>query len=305
MDIQRSDKIRRRMDGRGTVTSIAPVTARAAVTASAPVINGTVEPVCEPMMKSPFWIVCFATVMFASICSNGQRSLRAEEPVFSGPQVGEKLSEFDVDWFGDRTGNNVSEEDKTPTKPRDRTVQLGDGPSVIIFVHELTRPGFGLARTLGNFCATRRDRRLQTIIVFLTEDSTKTLAWMSSVKKHFVDGVAYCVSTDGIEGPGSYGLNRKVTMTVLIGDDGRVSDNFALVQPSIQADGPGILAAIAGVTGGGEVPSVAEIDPRNRSREPMRPNQRANQRPNRQQGTAASGKGDSNVPAVDRMKEAE
>ena len=45
------------------------------------------------------------------------------------------------------------------------------------------------------------------------------------------------VSVDGLEGPGSYGLNRNVTLTVLVGKAGRVRANFALVQPS-DADGP-------------------------------------------------------------------
>jgi hypothetical protein len=58
------------------------------------------------------------------------------------------------------------------------------------------------------------------------------------------------ISPDGAEGPGAYGLNRNVALTVLVGKDSRVTHNFALVQPSLQADLPEILAAIVEVAGG-------------------------------------------------------
>src|SRR5262249_22224448 len=58
------------------------------------------------------------------------------------------------------------------------------------------------------------------------------------------------ISLDGREGPGSYGLNRNVTLTILVGKNDKVTANFALVQPSIQADLPKILEAVAKVAGG-------------------------------------------------------
>ena len=56
--------------------------------------------------------------------------------------------------------------------------------------------------------------------------------------------------TEGKEGPGSYGLNRNVTLTILVGKEGKVTANFALVQPSTQADLPKILEEVAKVAGG-------------------------------------------------------
>ena len=66
------------------------------------------------------------------------------------------------------------------------------------------------------------------------------------------------ISPDGKEGPGAYGLNRNVTLTIIIAKDNKVTGNFALVQPSIQADLPKILKEIAGVVGG-DVPKVEEL----------------------------------------------
>ncbi len=66
------------------------------------------------------------------------------------------------------------------------------------------------------------------------------------------------VSLDGREGPGSYGLNRHVALTILVGKENKVTANFALVQPSLQADLPKVLEAIAQVIGG-PVPKLEEL----------------------------------------------
>jgi hypothetical protein len=63
------------------------------------------------------------------------------------------------------------------------------------------------------------------------------------------------ISVDGIEGPGNYGLNRKVTLTVLVVDKGKVVANFAIVQPN-ETDAPKVAAAVAKVLG--KKPPTAE-----------------------------------------------
>ena len=52
------------------------------------------------------------------------------------------------------------------------------------------------------------------------------------------------ISLDGLEGPGRYGLNRNMDMTVLVAKDQQVVDNFAINGPN-NNDAPEILAAIA------------------------------------------------------------
>ena len=49
-------------------------------------------------------------------------------------------------------------------------------------------------------------------------------------------------------------------LTILVGKEGKVTANFALVQPSVQADVPRIVKAIVDVLGGGPVPTLAELD---------------------------------------------
>jgi hypothetical protein len=43
-----------------------------------------------------------------------------------------------------------------------------------------------------------------------------------------------------------------------------VTANYALVQPSVQADGPKILKSLVDITGGGKVPSIAQLSGRRR-----------------------------------------
>jgi hypothetical protein len=82
---------------------------------------------------------------------------------------------------------------------------------------------------------------------------------MNRIPRYFPEGVTIGISPEGQEGPGAYGLNRNVALTVLVGTEDKVTANFALVQPSVQADGPRIIAAIVDVLGGGEVPDVSEF----------------------------------------------
>ncbi len=173
----------------------------------------------------------------------------ADNPEYSGPQAGETLLPFQAKGvFGDLAGKEFD------------LIQRADGkPIALIFVHARTRPAFGLTNRIMEYAASKSKDGLESGVIFLTEDPTSTSQWMRRVKQHLAEGVTHGISTDGIEGPGSYGLNRNVTLTVLIGKEGKVTANFALVQPSLQADGPKILKAIVDVTGGGKVPTIAEL----------------------------------------------
>src|SRR5690606_35601111 len=65
------------------------------------------------------------------------------------------------------------------------------------------------------------------------------------------------ISVDGGEGPGSYGRNRNVNLTILVAHEGAVVANYALIQPSI-TDAPKILADVVTLIGG-EVPSDSAL----------------------------------------------
>lgn len=195
----------------------------------------------------------------------------ADDAVFSGPQVGEKLPSFEATGvFGDLTG-----------KTFDAVKNAGDKPVALIFVHARTRPAFGLTNLVMKYAATRSKAGLTGCVVFLTDDATSTERWMNQVEKHFPKGVTYGISPDGLEGPGALGLNRNVTLTILVGQAGKVVANFALVQPSVQADGPKILKAIAEVSGDEKVPSIEDLSgPRYRGRKARETAPKATERKN-------------------------
>jgi len=170
------------------------------------------------------------------------------EPVFSGPQAGEKLPPLPV--------RDILAE---PAEDLELTARADGKPFVVIFVHQRTRPAFALTNALLRFSLTRRSADLSSAAVFLTADPTDTGNWMKQVRNLFPKDGLITISPDGAEGPGAWGLNREVTLTVVVGNAGRATANFALVQPGLQADGPKIAKAILDVTGGGELPDLTKF----------------------------------------------
>jgi hypothetical protein len=163
--------------------------------------------------------------------------------------VGEKLTPFvGKAMLGDEAG-----------KEFDLVKTAAGGPVAIVFVHEVNRPSVGLAKAIGSYAATRKADGLTAGVVFLTADATATGDWMKLAAHALPSGLPVGISPDGLEGPGAYGLNRKVTMTILVGREGKVTANFALVQPSIQADGPKIGQAIVDCLGKGTPPTAEEL----------------------------------------------
>lgn len=163
---------------------------------------------------------------------------QADDKVFSGPQPGEKITPFKV--LG-HAGVNAGKE-----------VQLlGDSkgePTLLIFVHELTRPGFQLMRPLDLYGSKLVKNGFRTHFIWLTADRTKTEELLTRAKQALSLKSPMSISLDGLEGPGSYGLNRKMTFTILVAKENKVVANFAIVQPN-ETDAPKILEAMAKLVG--------------------------------------------------------
>lgn len=191
-----------------------------------------------------------------------------EEPVFSGPQPGETLPPLKV--------RNVLAEEATDVG----LIEKADGkPVLLVFFHKRTRPAFGLANALMRLAKTREKQGLVSGVVMLTDDPTETGNWMKRIRNLLPKDTLYGISMDGAEGPGAYGLNREVTLTVLVGKEGKVTANFALVQPSLPNDGPKIARAVVDVTGGGKVPDILSLAGNRMRDQKKRPAQRPKQKP--------------------------
>ena len=102
-----------------------------------------------------------ALLIVATIASYG---LGAEDPVFSGPQEGEKLPAFEFRGvYDDQAG-----------QPIDVVSRAAGKPVMLVFVHETTRPGLGLTRVVLDYAARRQKDGLHSAVVFLTDDATAT-----------------------------------------------------------------------------------------------------------------------------------
>lgn len=192
----------------------------------------------------------------------------ADEPLFSGPQVGEKLTPFKVlGVYDPQAGKEVD------------FVAAADGkPLLLIFVHDLTRPSASLTRALCAYMQPRAAEGLHCGVVWLTADRSQTEQYLRRAQRSLNLVSSVGISLDGLEGPGAYGLNRKVGLTILVAKDNQVSANFALVQPAL-TDGPKILAEVAKITGA-KAPTLEEFEklaggraaaPADQLREQLRP----------------------------------
>lgn len=170
------------------------------------------------------------------------------EEVFSGPQPGEEMSALPLRLvLGPKAGTDF-----------DPLATADDKPLLLIFVHDINRQSISMVRVLSGYAATRTDAALQTAVVFLSADLPAAEAQIRRMQHALTADVPTGVSVDGLEGPGTWGLNRGVTLTIVHGRSGKVTGNFALIQPSLQADLPKILKSLVGEIGG-EVPKLETL----------------------------------------------
>ena len=165
--------------------------------------------------------------------------LPAQQVRYSGPQSGEPLSSFTVLAVnGPEAGKEV-----------DFISRWGDDPMLLIFLHQLDRNIAALLRPCEWFAQERAEAGLKSMIVFLHDDKVFGERRMQAVVKAMGIRIPVGVSVDGVEGPGAYGLNKSVAITVLVAKDRKITDNYAIVQAGV-VDAPKILKAVAAHVGG-------------------------------------------------------
>ncbi len=188
------------------------------------------------LWKSLFIVLCCASC------------LHAQDPVFSGPQPGESLVPFQV--------RSLSDSDSG--KQVDYVANAKGKPLLLVFVHDVNRQSISLVRNLTAYAARRNGDGLRTSVIMLHDDANDAEKRFQTMKHALTADTPTGVSLEGREGPGSYGLNRLVTLTILLSKDDKVVANYALVQPSLQVDLPKIVKSITEVIGG-QVPTMEEL----------------------------------------------
>lgn len=170
------------------------------------------------------------------------------EPTYSGPQAGEKITGFQMRLvFDDDAGKVI-----------DPVAEAMGRPILLVFVHQANRPTLGLVRALMQYASRRANDGLESAVIWLLDDATAGEEFLNRARHALPKDARIGISIDGAEGPGAYGLNRKVALTILIAKTDRIAANFALVQPSVQADAPRIFAALVKLIGG-TPPTLEEL----------------------------------------------
>lgn len=160
--------------------------------------------------------------------------------VYSGPQVGEAAPNF-------RFLKTLGADEPEEIDP----IALADGKAaLLVFLHDVNRQSISMTRNVTKYAASRKNDGLTTSVILLGDDASAAEATLKRIQHALTPGIPTGVSLDGREGPGAYGLNRNVQLTVLVIDNGNVAANFALIQPSLQVDLPNIAAAIVERIGG-------------------------------------------------------
>jgi hypothetical protein len=193
---------------------------------------------------------CIAVVLLWPASSPAQE----REKVFSGPQVGETVTEFKViDMVGDAKGRERVVLDRPQGKPL-----------TIVFVHGLERSIAPLLTAIDQYAHEKTDV-MGALIVFLSGDRAESEKRLPLVARSLRLQSPIALSVDGVEGPGNYGLNKQCLMTVVVANDGKATANFALVQPGI-VDAPAVIAAMARACGDAKPPTAESLLAKRRGR---------------------------------------
>jgi hypothetical protein len=186
--------------------------------------------------------------ILAAIVAGGVFQNHAADPVFSGPQPGERTSGFKVSAI---SGTGAKTE-------RDPVAEGAGKPVALVFMSALERSLVPLLRVVDEYGAQRREH-LRTEIIYLSEDRVAGEGRIQAAANALRMKSNVGLSLDGAEGPGNYGLNKECMMTIVVAKDNRVTANFALVQPGI-ADAPKVIEALAQVSGDANPPTVESLN---------------------------------------------
>lgn len=173
---------------------------------------------------------------------------QVQQRVFSGPLTGERIKSFKVLRVKD---GDMEELDIAKKMADERT-------TLICFIHKLSNDDrilYGLG--LVDFYATRH-KELTSHFVLLSDDHEKITKMLKGwARGRLFTKSLVSLSADGAEGPGYYGLNRKVAMTVVVAKGDKVVSNLVFNAPN-NNDLQKIMAAVANASGKPE-PTLAKV----------------------------------------------
>ncbi len=183
--------------------------------------------------------ICLLSIAIAGSLTGQSRSDQAVEPrLISGPPAGTLLTKVDVyAASGPHAGTTF-----------DAAATLSQAPCALLFVHELTRNTAPMIRALDRFGTEYGLLGFRSFTVMLADDRTAAEKQIERSSTSLGMRNPLVVSIDGSDGPGGYGLNRKCTLTLLLGNGGRVTRAVGFTDTGPQDVAP-LEAWIAELTG--------------------------------------------------------
>ena len=192
--------------------------------------------------------VCLLTITLG-LAEFTINSAIAKDKVFSGPQPGEATTPFNtIELRGENQGTAVD------------PIQVNDGkPTALVFVHGIERSMAPLMKVIDAFGSQYKEKII-TNWVFLSDDPIASRQRLPQVGRSLNIQGRMLLSSDGIEGPGNYGLNKDCLLTLITAKENKVTANFALIQPGI-ADGKAVVEALYNLIGLETPPSIESLTP--------------------------------------------
>ncbi len=159
------------------------------------------------------------------------------KPIFSGPQLGEKLPPFEAVAI---SGANEGED-------FDAVALAGDKLHLLIFAKEARTFGRFLPELAKQVGAIDRNSKQPWAMSFIVvnDDPNDVEKKFEALKRRYPDFVEIGLSKDGSDGPPAYGLDRNMTATVIVAKDGKVLYNLPYPSDAFYSQ-PHILGALAG-----------------------------------------------------------
>ena len=168
------------------------------------------------------------------------------DPIYSGPQPGEKLRGFTVLPLK----RNHPEEEFDPV-----ALALAAGkPQFLIFIDDSdVAEGTGSFQNAAKLIDEHSQTGLAATVVILAHDRKREETYTNMAEYAWkIVNSAYRIgyAPEGRDGPGAYGLNRNLPMTIILADaEGNVLHNFPFREIPPDAPNPYVLGGLADAVG--------------------------------------------------------
>ncbi|QDU67904.1 hypothetical protein [Engelhardtia mirabilis] len=156
-----------------------------------------------------------------------------QDEAFSGPLPGEPIVGFEA------VGMNGELRDEV----HDFVADFAGATTVWCFIHEVSRATSRTIRALDEACVARRPDGLETLFVLLGKDQDETERYGLELPGLLEVRSPLAVSLDGQEGPGAWGLNREMSLTIVVTRRDVAVASFPLLTTNA-TDVPQVMAAV-------------------------------------------------------------